>query len=384
MATAAFLREVAISAVGKPYVWGANGPDAFDCSGFVLWVWRRCGLDVKDTTAAWLYKMTVQVTGEYRAGDIVTLRNSRTAFNGIGHVAILTRKLANGDWEIVEAKGRAYGVVVTSLSVWKKRAGYQPPRRHPKLILTGESYTPLDFRLVSWNILGRRFDTTKTWVARRPLVISRLKRVLDDTTTAKASILVLTECSATEAAELGKALGMNRVSYLYTTILYSSAWKLGGTWTIENNPGTHGTLIAELTRDGRTINVVASHFPPGAGRAAKRKRLAAALTAKAKGWNDPTLWAGDFNSSSRVEAQVLELGWASTRKSATSRTRADYRTVTSLKSAPFQKGSPLDYVFVRKVTAKSYRLMRAVDPAALPKVRPASDHHPITIQCTVK
>lgn len=380
-----------LSAVGSRYVWGGNGPTVFDCSGLVLWGWRKVGCDEKDTTAAYIYAMTEKVTGEYRPGDVVFLKNSRTAFNGIGHIAMLTKKLANGDWEIVEAKGRAYGVIVTSLSVWKRRAGYQPPRRNPRLKLTGTqsspvpSAEPLNFRLVSWNILGRRFDTTKTWPKRRPYVLNRLRHVLDDATRETASVLVLTECGAAEAAELGKALGMQHITYLFTTILYTPAWSIGGVWKVTNRAGTHGTLIAELKRAGRTINVVATHLPAGVAAAGLRKRLVAALHARAAKWNDPTVWAGDFNSTSAVEAQVQKLGWKSARLAAVVKIRAEYKTKTSLKGGKLSKGRPIDYVFVRKVQVRAYRVMRAIDPLALVAgfVHVPSDHHMLSLQLTV-
>ena len=389
MFTADDLRKVMLSAVGSPYVWGANGPGKFDCSGLVLWGWRKVGCDEKDTTAAYIYAMTKKVTGEYQVGDVVFLKNSSTAFNGIGHIAMLTKKLANGDWEVVEAKGRAYGVIVTSLSVWKRRKGYQPPRRNPRLKLAGAPAVdqPLNFRLVSWNILGRRFDTTGTWAKRKQQVINRLRYMLDDTTPASASVLVLTECGATEAAELGKALGMKHMTYLFTSILYSPAWTVGGTWKLTNRKGTHGTLIAEMKRDGRTVNVVATHLPPKLSAAGERKRLVAALLAKAAKWNDPTIWAGDFNSTTAVEAQILAAkpGWQSARRSATTLVNAEFSTKTTLKAAKLTKGRPIDYVFTRKVTARSYRVLRAADPIGLVTgfVRVASDHHAIGLQLTV-
>lgn len=33
------------SKVGKPYVYGASGPNSFDCSGFVYWTLKNCGVD---------------------------------------------------------------------------------------------------------------------------------------------------------------------------------------------------------------------------------------------------------------------------------------------------------------------------------------------------
>lgn len=44
---------LAIAQEGKPYVWAANGPDAFDCSGFIDWLCRTLNLSwwTKDRTA---------------------------------------------------------------------------------------------------------------------------------------------------------------------------------------------------------------------------------------------------------------------------------------------------------------------------------------------
>ena len=33
----------AFGQVGDPYVWGATGPDAFDCSGLTQWSYRAAG-----------------------------------------------------------------------------------------------------------------------------------------------------------------------------------------------------------------------------------------------------------------------------------------------------------------------------------------------------
>lgn len=60
----------AIGQVGKPYVWGGNGPDGYDCSGFVLWVWRQVGLDLPDQTADQLWRGLQPGIGPPKAGDL--------------------------------------------------------------------------------------------------------------------------------------------------------------------------------------------------------------------------------------------------------------------------------------------------------------------------
>ena len=42
--------DIAKSKLGCPYVWGATGPDTFDCSGLVQWVYAQAGISVPRTT----------------------------------------------------------------------------------------------------------------------------------------------------------------------------------------------------------------------------------------------------------------------------------------------------------------------------------------------
>lgn len=38
------------SKIGAPYVWGATGPDSFDCSGLVRWAYAQAGVSIPRTT----------------------------------------------------------------------------------------------------------------------------------------------------------------------------------------------------------------------------------------------------------------------------------------------------------------------------------------------
>jgi cell wall-associated NlpC family hydrolase len=84
--------------LGDPYVWGADGPDAWDCSGLTGAAWRHAGLQWPDMTAAgqwqWLADRHRGVTrSQLEPGDLV--------FYGapITHVAIYT-----GHGRMVEAQ----------------------------------------------------------------------------------------------------------------------------------------------------------------------------------------------------------------------------------------------------------------------------------------
>jgi flagellum-specific peptidoglycan hydrolase FlgJ len=145
--TASQFAKLAEEQVGKRYVLGALAlssnptPSKFDCSELVKWLFARSGNKITDLAAS-QYDATRKVKGSPRVGDLVFLRNNPARANGIGHVAVLTRKISGGDWEVIEARGHAAGVVKTTLSYWKKRSYYAGLRRSSKFVLaSGDSVT---------------------------------------------------------------------------------------------------------------------------------------------------------------------------------------------------------------------------------------------------
>jgi len=76
------------SRVGAPYVWGAEGPDAFDCSGLVLWVYEALGLDVP-RTAQQQFEWAVPIEpSQLQPGDLVFYENTYASPDRIAHVGI--------------------------------------------------------------------------------------------------------------------------------------------------------------------------------------------------------------------------------------------------------------------------------------------------------
>jgi peptidoglycan DL-endopeptidase CwlO len=84
--------------LGKPYVWGADGPNAWDCSGLVGAAWRHAGLGWPDMTAAGQYQW---LAARYRTVTRSQLEPGDLVFYGdpIHHVAIST-----GSGRMVEAQ----------------------------------------------------------------------------------------------------------------------------------------------------------------------------------------------------------------------------------------------------------------------------------------
>ncbi len=80
--------ELARSRIGAPYVWGAAGPDAFDCSGLVLWVYRQLGLQVP-RTAQQQFEWAVAIEpSQLQPGDLVFYENTYPSPDRITHVGI--------------------------------------------------------------------------------------------------------------------------------------------------------------------------------------------------------------------------------------------------------------------------------------------------------
>ena len=42
--------KAALTKLGTPYVWGAKGPNNFDCSGLTLWAYRQAGITLGPDT----------------------------------------------------------------------------------------------------------------------------------------------------------------------------------------------------------------------------------------------------------------------------------------------------------------------------------------------
>lgn len=111
--------------LGTPSPYNKPNPTAFDCSGLCIWLFNKAGCKHPDTTANGLYHESKTVSS-YATGDMVFLVDSK---DHAYHTAMLLYPTTSGDWAIVEARGHVAGVVLTTLSYWRKRAGFRGPRR---------------------------------------------------------------------------------------------------------------------------------------------------------------------------------------------------------------------------------------------------------------
>jgi cell wall-associated NlpC family hydrolase len=82
--------RAALSRLGRPYVWGATGPNQFDCSGLVQWAYAQAGIHLDRTTYQQIHDGVPVARSQVQPGDLV--------FPHAGHV-----QMAIGNNLVVEA-----------------------------------------------------------------------------------------------------------------------------------------------------------------------------------------------------------------------------------------------------------------------------------------
>lgn len=103
---------MALGVAGRPYVWGARGPDEFDCSGLITWVYKRAlgratifrisNQRTSDATMQdlWQYNIIPLLPRDMLPGDIVFITNDRTR---ITHGGLFIGWVDDNEFEFVNA-----------------------------------------------------------------------------------------------------------------------------------------------------------------------------------------------------------------------------------------------------------------------------------------
>lgn len=116
---AAIDKAIDIVNSGASYVYGGNGPSAYDCSGFTKAAFAAAGIELPRTSSAQYSGAKSYVSlDNLQAGDLVFWSNNGSA-SGIYHVAVYV-----GDGKIAQARNPQAGITVNSLSEYTK---YNPP-----------------------------------------------------------------------------------------------------------------------------------------------------------------------------------------------------------------------------------------------------------------
>jgi cell wall-associated NlpC family hydrolase len=96
----------AYAQIGKPYVFGAAGPDAYDCSGLTMASWAAAGVSIPRTSYEQWDDLPHVPISQIQPGDILV-------FNDAGHVGIYV-----GDGELIDAPQTGLDVEKVALSGW--------------------------------------------------------------------------------------------------------------------------------------------------------------------------------------------------------------------------------------------------------------------------
>jgi cell wall-associated NlpC family hydrolase len=78
--------------LGKPYLWGGTGPDAFDCSGLMMMAYRAAGVDIPRTSEAQWAGLQHVPASAVVPGDLVFFAGSDGTPTSPGHVGLVIGK----------------------------------------------------------------------------------------------------------------------------------------------------------------------------------------------------------------------------------------------------------------------------------------------------
>ncbi len=102
--TGAVAVRAALTRLGDPYVWAAAGPDAFDCSGLVVWAFQQAGMSLPHSSQMLATGGQSVSLRQMQPGDVITY------YSDASHVGLYV-----GNGKIVHAS--TYGVPVAVAAV---------------------------------------------------------------------------------------------------------------------------------------------------------------------------------------------------------------------------------------------------------------------------
>jgi len=110
--------------LGKPYLWGGTGPDAFDCSGLVMMAYRAAGVEIPRTSEQqWAWGPRIKPS-QVQPGDLVFFAGSDGTRKSPGHVGLVI-----GGGMMIEAYATGFPIRVAPYS-GRDPVGFTRPWTH--------------------------------------------------------------------------------------------------------------------------------------------------------------------------------------------------------------------------------------------------------------
>jgi cell wall-associated NlpC family hydrolase len=110
--------DYARAQLGKPYEWGAAGPDSFDCSGLTMRAWQRAGVSLPHWSVAQARMVTRVSYGQLRPGDLIFWSDNGQA-SGTYHVGLYV-----GAGKMIHAPRPGKVVEIQNVFYWRTPSFY--------------------------------------------------------------------------------------------------------------------------------------------------------------------------------------------------------------------------------------------------------------------
>ncbi len=115
--------------LGKPYLWGGTGPDAFDCSGLVMMAYRSAGVNIPRTAEEqWVWGPRI-ASGHEEPGDLIFFAGADGTTTSPGHVGMVI-----GHGMMIEAFATGFPI---RIAPYRSRGavGFSRPWAHSGVVL---------------------------------------------------------------------------------------------------------------------------------------------------------------------------------------------------------------------------------------------------------
>ena len=125
------LLETAKEYLGVPYIWAANGPSAFDCSGFTKYVYKKNGITLPRYSGHQANVGIKVAYDELQKGDLVFFDTAKGFHRKVNHVGIYI-----GDNKFIHASSARKRVMITSFS---RKKFYKNRFLHGRRVLNSDA-----------------------------------------------------------------------------------------------------------------------------------------------------------------------------------------------------------------------------------------------------
>ena len=116
------LVKLAKSKLGCKYVWGATGPNTFDCSGLMLWCHKQLGISIPRTSLAQSKSGKAVYKSDLQPGDLIFWKTTSAE---VGHVGMYV-----GNNQFIHAPNKSKPVKYDSLDNSYYKSRYVRARRY--------------------------------------------------------------------------------------------------------------------------------------------------------------------------------------------------------------------------------------------------------------